>query len=295
MVGILAALQPSLKHRLAIAYVDHGLRDGREDLAAVSDAARRFQVSLHQRRVDLAAGPNLQGRAREARYSALAEMRDAAGMDHIATAHHSDDQAETFLMRASRGAGKQALLAAAPIAGDVVRPLLCVDREQLARFAAEEGLLWREDPSNADRRHTRNAVRHDVLPALRRAIPGATHGIARTVEALRGSGAQRHWLSIVLADHGQLSHDRAGVTTALSFPLDLLPRNAAALSEWQIAAAELLGQAPPSQRALDQGAAVLFGARRDNTEWRTSRLRWRIEGSRAIVEAVDVARAQGAD
>ncbi len=88
----------------------------------------------------------------------------------VATAHTRDDQVETVLMRAMRGAGARGLAALAA-EGAVVRPLLGVSRAAVAAYAARERLHWVEDPSNARTDQLRNRVRHSLLPALTRVRP----------------------------------------------------------------------------------------------------------------------------
>ena len=115
------------------------------------------------------AGGNLQDWARRARYACLAAAAREAGYDTIVTAHHQDDQAETFLLRLARGSGVYGL-AAMPEAGTfeglaLVRPLLDVPRAELARIAAESGLATVADPSNEDLRFDRVRMRR-LMPAL---------------------------------------------------------------------------------------------------------------------------------
>src|SRR5690242_8703017 len=106
---------------------------------------------------------------RDARWTflrALAVARSAS----IATAHTGDDQIETILMRAMRGAGPRGLAAlAAP--SDVLRPFLALRRTAISSYAGALQLAWVDDPTNDSRAFFRNRVRHDLLPALRRADP----------------------------------------------------------------------------------------------------------------------------
>ncbi len=98
-------------------------------------------------------------------------VRRGGGDAAVATGHTADDQLETVVMRLLRGAGARGLAAMyAPRAG-VVRPLLDVTADEVAAYAAARKLVWVEDPSNGSRRHLRNRVRHDLLPALLRACP----------------------------------------------------------------------------------------------------------------------------
>jgi len=125
---------------------------------------------------------------REARWRFLRGIADQLG-GSVVTAHTEDDQVETVLMRAMRGAGARGLAGLyAPTTG-VVRPLLGVRRARLERYALERGVRWVADPTNASSRFFRNRLRHDVLPALLRARPGLDEellGIARQAADWRG-------------------------------------------------------------------------------------------------------------
>jgi tRNA(Ile)-lysidine synthase len=133
-------------------------------------------------------GGGLEEAARRERYAFLRRVRDETGASVIAVAHTRDDQAETLLLRLLRGAGATGLGGMRPRggAGGVVRPLLGVSRDEVLAYLRERGLAWREDPTNADLRHTRNRIRHELLPYLEaRFNPSLREGLARTARILR--------------------------------------------------------------------------------------------------------------
>jgi tRNA(Ile)-lysidine synthase len=107
--------------------------------------------------VTVGPGPNLEARARAARYAALP--------DGVLTGHTADDLAETMLVNLVRGAGLDGLAPMRPD-GRVVRPLLGLRRRETMALCRSLGLVPVEDPSNQDRRFTRNRVRHDLMPLL---------------------------------------------------------------------------------------------------------------------------------
>ena len=149
------------------------------------------------------------GREASWRASRYRFLRDVARpfAARIVTAHTGDDQVETVLMRVLRGSGARGLAgiyAPAPIA----RPFLELSREVLERFAREHGITWRDDPSNGSREFLRNRVRHDLLPALRRADPAideALLGVARRAAQWRADVES-------LVDE-RVVHDRVSDTT----------------------------------------------------------------------------------
>ena len=125
----------------------------------------------------------------------------------VLTAHTRDDQIETVLIRAMRGAGTRGL-AGLRVSSEVVRPFLDVRRAQLKAYASARGLRWMEDPSNRSPRYLRNRVRHDLLPALLRAQPELAtqlHALAERAAAWRAELAALVDSSIRYAsptDHG---------------------------------------------------------------------------------------------
>lgn len=149
---------------LHIATVDHGLRpDSAVDVAFVADAAERLSLPCHR----LAwSGPKpttgRQVSAREARYGLLASTARGLGAA-IVTAHTQDDQAETVLMRLARGSGPDGLGAMAPrssvLGVPLLRPLLDVPKSRLKATLARAGVVWREDPSNANEAFERVRLR----------------------------------------------------------------------------------------------------------------------------------------
>src|SRR5206468_1328727 len=137
-------------------HVDHCLRPGSDSEAGVvRAAASRFGAAFIAVRAPVSAGPNLEARAREARYAVLPP--DAL------TGHTADDQAETVLLNLMWGAGLDGLAAMDPER----HPLLRLRRRETRALCDELGLVPVEDPTNADRAFRRNRVRH-ALPAARR-------------------------------------------------------------------------------------------------------------------------------
>jgi tRNA(Ile)-lysidine synthase len=118
-------------------------------------------------------GRGLEDAAREARYQAY--LRHLRPGDYLLTAHHRDDQSETFLLRLLRGAGPRGLAAMArerPLgSGRLLRPLLEVSRAELEAYAREQGLSWVEDESNSNTDYDRNYLRQTLMPMLRQRWP----------------------------------------------------------------------------------------------------------------------------
>lgn len=137
-------------------HVDHGLRPGSADEAdVVAATAQRFGARFRAETSHVALGPNLEARAREARYGVL-----PAG---VLTGHTADDLAETVLLNLSRGAGLDGL---APMVGDPRRPIVGLRRAETERLCELLEITVVEDSSNRDPAFRRNRVRHELLPLI---------------------------------------------------------------------------------------------------------------------------------
>lgn len=136
-------------------HVDHGLREGSgTEAEVVAAAARQLGAAFVSLRVEVEAGPNLEARARAARYAALPP--------HALTGHTADDQAETVLLNLLRGAALDGLAGYA----SERRPIRHLRRHETERLCAAVGLRPVVDPSNVDPSFRRNRVRHELLPLL---------------------------------------------------------------------------------------------------------------------------------
>lgn len=181
----LLAHSPLRENGLRAIHVHHGLHADADAWAAHCESlCAELDVPLTVARVDVdrASGLGLEGAARDSRHAAFkSELRDG---EILALAHHRDDQAETFLLRALRGSGPDGLGAMRPWRafgrGWLWRPLLARSREALREYAVEHGLDWIEDPSNADVRFDRNFLRQRVMPLLRERWPHADASFARS-------------------------------------------------------------------------------------------------------------------
>jgi tRNA(Ile)-lysidine synthase len=203
LVAALAALRDAGAGGPVLAcHVDHRLRAGSaEDAAFCAALCERLRVPLDRVAVDVGAG-NLQAAARRARYAALRAAAQRVGAASIATGHTKSDQAETVLLRLSRGAGARGLAAIPPRRGPLVRPLLDRSRAEVLAYLRDRGLGFREDPSNATDRFDRNRVRHELLPAFERLRPGVEDALARAADLLRDDERALDRLARALAPAG---------------------------------------------------------------------------------------------
>ncbi|MDE1183990.1 tRNA lysidine(34) synthetase TilS [Paraburkholderia sp.] len=197
-------------------HVHHGLNAHADQwLAHCAAFAQARGVSFDARRVEVSrdSGAGLEAAARDARYAALDAMCAGHDVQTLWLAQHADDQAETVLLQLLRGAGLAGLAAMAPqrlpngASVTRMRPLLHVLRAQIEQYALACSLTWIYDESNADTRYARNALRHDVLPALAIHFPGFRDALART--AAHAASAQRLLDELARRDLSDASADLA--------------------------------------------------------------------------------------
>jgi len=181
---------------LTVAHLDHALRRGSTaDRAFVERLAASFEILCVADRRDVGAArrkdESPEEAARRVRRAFLIETATACGASLIATGHTQDDQAETVLMRLTRGAGPSSLAAMAQAGpGPFVRPLLHVERSELRAWLRRKRLRFREDPSNANLSFDRNRVRRLVIPVLAKALnPRAARHIVEAAGRLREDAA----------------------------------------------------------------------------------------------------------
>ncbi len=159
---------------VALAHVNYGLRgtDADADEALVRELGATWQVPVHVRRPQHEAGmESVQLWARSQRYAFFEELMDRHGYWGCATAHHSDDQAETLLLSLLRSQEAPLWHGIPPRRDRYLRPLLGCTKTEVLTYLAERALPFREDLSNQKPQYLRNHVRLEVLPALRAIHP----------------------------------------------------------------------------------------------------------------------------
>ena len=125
--------------------------------------------------------------ARELRYNWFESLVKKHQFDFVLTAHHADDNLETFLINLTRGTGLDGLTGIPEINGNVVRPLIPFSRDEIIDFAKENHIKWREDQSNASTKYIRNKIRHQVIPVLKEINPSVLETFAKTTNHLKES------------------------------------------------------------------------------------------------------------
>ena len=156
--------------QLHILHFHHGLREESDEEARfVRDLSQRLNLEFHLRttRDFQSETSGLQEKARNWRRTEALKLREEIRADSILTAHHAEDQLETWLLKWLRGAHLSGLQGMSRSDPPFIRPLLDFRKEVLSVFLEENGFEWREDASNQDSKYMRNRVRNELLPLLR--------------------------------------------------------------------------------------------------------------------------------
>lgn len=168
---VLCELFYRAKFSFAIAHCNFKLRgkEANDDEAFVKNLAAKYKVDFFSKRFQTKTYAeknklSIQEAARVLRYKWFEEIRSKNGFDFIATAHHKDDELETFFINMLRGTGIAGLHGILPKRGKVIRPLLFTGRNEIDVFVKKNKLQFREDSSNTSDKYLRNKIRHNVLP-----------------------------------------------------------------------------------------------------------------------------------
>jgi tRNA(Ile)-lysidine synthase len=194
--GIDSVVMCELFHRagyeFGIAHCNFNLRgkESDEDEAFVEQLAKKYCVPFHCKRFLTKKDArdkkiSIQMAARELRYQWFEELRIRKRYHSIATAHHLDDQIETFFINLLRSTGIAGFHGIIPRQGNLVRPLLFSHRDKIADFARKQNLTFREDSSNAETKYLRNKIRHEIIPVFCELNPVFRQTLSETIHRIR--------------------------------------------------------------------------------------------------------------
>jgi len=193
---VLCRLMSEAGYKFGIAHCNFSLRDAEsdDDEKFVAALAESCKVPFFTTRFDTPQfardqGLSIQMAARSLRYSWFEQVCTEKGYRCVATAHHLNDQAETFFINLLRGTGIAGLHGILPLQGKVVRPMLFATRDEIMDFAVKNNLEWREDSSNMSTKYLRNQLRHEVLPSFEKIDRDFARNLDSTIRRLRGTEA----------------------------------------------------------------------------------------------------------
>ncbi len=223
--------------RVAVAHCNFQLRgiESFEDQKFVEDYCNKHHVPFYSTIFDTNSFADdyhlsIQMAARELRYNWFYELLDQEAYDYVATAHHADDNLETFIINLSRGTGLDGLAGIPAINERIIRPLLPFGREEIEVYAKANEITWREDSSNAATKYLRNKIRHDLIPVLKEISPDFLSTFEKTQSYLRESQQMVEDASILI--YQQVARE---VESAIHFDLkklQQLPNYHSYLHQW---------------------------------------------------------------
>lgn len=187
LLFVLRKIQERLGGKLFVAHVNHGLRG--EAASADQEFVRRlceaWQLPFYVKQVDLRAIARERKLSEEeagrlVRYDFFRRVAEETGAAKIAVGHNAEDQAETLLFHLIRGSSLKGLGGILPVQGAVIRPLLCVKRQEIEQYLRENGLSFCVDQTNLEDAYTRNRIRHRLLPLMEEINPEVVEALGRT-------------------------------------------------------------------------------------------------------------------
>jgi tRNA(Ile)-lysidine synthase len=187
------ALLHEAKVNCAVAHCNFGLRgdESEQDETFVRKIAGEMRLPIHVERFPAtddakAKGISIQMAARELRYRWFDELAGQYGYDHIAIAHNRNDRIETLFINLARGTGIHGITGMKPQNGKIIRPLLFASRDEIAAYAQEYRIAFREDSSNTGDKYVRNYIRHHLIPGLENYFPGFQQTMERDMDNFTG-------------------------------------------------------------------------------------------------------------
>lgn len=234
---VLAYLLKQLNYDISLAHCNFKLRgsESDEDENFIRNFASENNFNLYATSFDTESFAkdnklSIQVAARKLRYIWFHQLLQENNLDYILTAHHLDDNLETFLINFTRGTGLEGLTGI-PVQNDkIIRPLLTFSREEIVEFASENKIEWREDSSNASDKYLRNKLRHEVVPILKSLNPSFLNSFQDTLKHLGQAKSLAEDASVLV--YKQVVTEKNGQKFFRLFDLKRLPNYEAYLFEW---------------------------------------------------------------
>lgn len=175
--------------KFQVAHINYHLRneDSKLDQKLVSDFCERYKIPFHLYEVsakDQKPENSIQNWARELRYQFFRKIQKEQNLEYLVTAHHLNDQLETFIINLSKASGIKGLSGIPANDNKIIRPLLNFSKDEIYEFAKENKIEFREDVSNQKTDYLRNKVRHHVVPELEKVNDNFLQNFSKSMEIL---------------------------------------------------------------------------------------------------------------
>ena len=184
----LLELRETLSLELSVCHINHNLRGGESqaDAGFVRKLCADLSLQFFLYTADIKQeGTSLEEAARLVRYSYLHRCAAECKASKIALGHNQNDNAETLLLRLGRGTGLTGLCGIPPVRDIFIRPLIETGRGEIEIYLAQHGISYRTDSSNFDKTFSRNRIRHDIIPVLKKINPQTVAQLSKSIELFR--------------------------------------------------------------------------------------------------------------
>lgn len=204
LLDILWRLKENLAIKVVAAHYEHGIRgqESKDDESFVENYCLEKSIPFYSESANIPQlsrerGESLETCARQMRYAFLNKLSGELGQALIATAHHADDQAETVLMHLLRGTGLNGLTGILPKRDNIIRPMLAFTKAELVEYCYQQGLSPRHDPTNEEIDCTRNKLRLQLVPLLKKEYnKNITRSLCNLAETVSAEEELLHELTI---------------------------------------------------------------------------------------------------
>jgi len=178
-------------YNIAIAHCNFNLRGEEADNEqkfvenyAKQNSIEFFTTSFDTEKYASEKGISIQMAARELRYNWFEQIKIENNFDKIAIAHNKNDSVETFLINLTRGTGIKGLTGIKPINGNIIRPILFVERNEITNYLTENNISWKDDSSNNSDKYSRNNIRHNIIPEFEKMNSDFISTMSKNIEKL---------------------------------------------------------------------------------------------------------------
>jgi len=209
LLFLLKSLQEEFELSLQAVHVNHNLRgeEAKQDEQFVRELCAKLQIPLFVKSVDVAEVARAKGMSeeeagRKIRYDCFEKIRKEKLQGKIAVAHHKNDQAETVLHHLCRGTSVAGAAGMRPVSGNIIRPFLCVTREEIEADLKCRKQEYRTDRTNFENKYLRNRIRNQIIPILKEQVN------AQVVEHLSEAARDFGELAEYLEQQGNLSYKK---------------------------------------------------------------------------------------
>jgi len=185
MLHLLCRVRENMGIKIYVAHINHMIRPtASRDEAFVKNLCEKWNIpfySLHKNVAEIAKQEKISTElcGRNIRYAFFEEVLNKTGSRAVLTAHNKNDNAETFLMHLLRGSGSGGLSGILPVRDNICRPLLDFTKEEIENYLKEHNVPWVEDETNALSLYTRNIIRNEIMPLIKKINPSAEDAILK--------------------------------------------------------------------------------------------------------------------